>query len=78
MDKTRLQNLLTDLHRELSSAGSIDPESRRLLDQNGGVAGAVQPVCERRARDTGPADGDPHLRYAGLGGKAAAFAIASR
>lgn len=33
MDKTRLQALLTELHRELSAAGSVDAESRRLIDQ---------------------------------------------
>jgi hypothetical protein len=33
MDKTKLHNLLADLHRELSTAGSLDPESRRMLDQ---------------------------------------------
>ena len=33
MDKTRLQKLLTDLHRELSGATVVDAESRRLLDQ---------------------------------------------
>jgi hypothetical protein len=33
MDQTRLQNLLADLHRELSGAGSVDPESRRLIEQ---------------------------------------------
>jgi hypothetical protein len=33
MDKTKLQNLLADLHRELSTTGSVDAESRRLLDQ---------------------------------------------
>lgn len=33
MDKNRLQQLLTDLHRELSGATAVDPESRRMLDQ---------------------------------------------
>lgn len=33
MDKTRLQKLLADLHRELSNANTVDPESRRMLDQ---------------------------------------------
>jgi hypothetical protein len=33
MDKTRLQKLLAELHRELSGATAIDPVSRRMLDQ---------------------------------------------
>ncbi len=33
MDKTRLQQLLADLHRELSGANAVDPESRKMLDQ---------------------------------------------
>ena len=33
MNSTRLQKLLADLHRELTGATSIDPESRKLLDQ---------------------------------------------
>jgi hypothetical protein len=33
MDKTKLQNLLSDLHRELSGAPTVDAESRRMLDQ---------------------------------------------
>jgi hypothetical protein len=33
VDSTRLQKLLGDLHRELSAANSLDPESRRMLDQ---------------------------------------------
>lgn len=33
MNSTRLQKLLADLHRELSGATSIDPESRKMLDQ---------------------------------------------
>ena len=33
MDKTTLQRLLADLHRELSTATSVDPESRRMLEQ---------------------------------------------
>jgi hypothetical protein len=33
MDSNKLQKLLTDLHRELSGASSVDPESRRMLDQ---------------------------------------------
>lgn len=33
MDKDRLQALLAELHRELAGAGSLDGESRRLIDQ---------------------------------------------
>lgn len=33
MDKGALQKLLTDLHRELSSARSLDAESREMLAQ---------------------------------------------
>jgi len=33
MDSSRLHKLLADLHRELSGATSVDPESRRMLDQ---------------------------------------------
>jgi hypothetical protein len=33
MDNDRIHRLLTELHRELSGAGAIDAESRRLLDQ---------------------------------------------
>ncbi len=33
MDRTKIRQLLADLHRELSGATSVDPESRRMLDQ---------------------------------------------
>lgn len=33
MDPNRLQALLTELHRELAGAQSLDPESRRMLER---------------------------------------------
>lgn len=33
MDQNKLQNLLAELHRELSSTTRVDPESRRMLEQ---------------------------------------------
>ena len=33
MDKDRLQALLAELHRELAGSGTLDTESRRLIDQ---------------------------------------------
>jgi hypothetical protein len=33
MEKARLRRLLEDLHRELSGATAVDPDSRRMLDQ---------------------------------------------
>lgn len=33
MDQTRLQNLLTELHRELHAADSLDGDTRRMLEQ---------------------------------------------
>jgi uncharacterized membrane protein YccC len=33
MDQTKLQSLLSDLHRELSAATTVDPTSREMLEQ---------------------------------------------
>ncbi|GMW06061.1 MAG: DUF4404 family protein [Gammaproteobacteria bacterium] len=33
MDRTRLQQLLEELHQELTGATTVDPESRRMLEQ---------------------------------------------
>lgn len=33
MDSEKLHRLLADLHRELSRATSVDPQSHRMLDQ---------------------------------------------
>jgi Domain of unknown function (DUF4404) len=33
MDREKLQQLLEDLHRELSATKSVDPASRKLLEQ---------------------------------------------
>ncbi|MCC7488039.1 MAG: DUF4404 family protein [Gammaproteobacteria bacterium] len=50
MDKGRLQALLAELHRELAGTGSLDAESRRLLDQ------VLQDVRRLAADEPAPAD----------------------
>jgi flagellar motor switch protein FliG len=47
MDPKRLQQLLGELHRELITATSVDPESRRML---GEVLNDIQQLTEAPAR----------------------------
>lgn len=62
MDKTKLQNLLADLHRELNTTGSVDAESQRLLDQ---VLRDIEQLAPARAQQA-PAGTTAQLREAAL------------
>lgn len=62
MEKNRLQELLADLHRELSSAAAVDPESHKLLDQ---VLRDIQQLSGDGSRRV-PEGAIGRLRQAGL------------
>ena len=61
MDNTRLQRLLSDLHRELAGATTVDAESRRMLDQ---VLADIRQLSPPATAE--PADATGQIREAAL------------
>lgn len=55
MDQSKLQQLLTDLHRELSAAQTLDADSRRMLEQVLRDVRALDPAGGAGAGSGGPA-----------------------
>ncbi len=55
MNQTRLQQLLSELHRELAAAGSLDADSRRMLEQVLADLRALDPAAGGGLAAAGPA-----------------------
>jgi hypothetical protein len=66
MDHSKLHSLLTTLHSELKATGTVDPATRRLLEQ---VTADIRPIV-----DAGPEQGTAGA-YSGLQGKLRAAVV---